>query len=277
MKLIQTIFFIIISILGISAITDGLIFGGLLLIILGIIGIPAFSEKLKNSIPFWAVDKNRRSILIGGTILSLIIIGASLPDKNEDEENSTQTDSQKKEGSIQTEVKNKIFDLNQHYYDENGKEVLPDSSSLCYSIKEVLKHEKNEARESQNNWENISLVVTLPREYSEIEMKQITEYIKSQYAEFAPNNANVELWLDKKAYMQFIKREQFIASTSDQLLEEFQRTRIPINDKLEKIKKKYDQKNYQFIADNLIAYSALDGTFFYFMLKDSYYDEIVGK
>ena len=111
-------------------------------------------------------------------------------------------------------------------------------------------------------------------DYSKEILKDIAFQIKNEYAKFAPNNCNVDLWDNKEAYQLYMEREKFLSETFDKLMAEFQRTRVPFADRQEELKRKWDKKNYAFIADHLPASITPENQFLFYMLQDNYYKEI---
>ncbi len=105
-------------------------------------------------------------------------------------------------------------------------------------------------------------------------IKKIAFKIKDEYAQFAPNNCNIDFWDDKKAYKLYLAQQKYYTESFDKLMAEFQRTRVPIGDKHAKLKKEWDKKNYPFIADHLPASITLGNDFGYYRLQDDYYKEV---
>ena len=169
-----------------------------------------------------------------------------------------------------------VIDLDKVYYDANGNKKQPDENDITFKIIEVLKHEKNEARESENNFENLYVLVKVSS-YKKEDIEKIAFKIKDEYADFAPNNCNVDLWDDKKAYETYLAQQKYYTDSFDELMKEFERTRKPIGEKHQELKEKYDRKNYPFIADHNIGSIMLGNVFSYYQLQDDYYKEMGGK
>lgn len=260
-------------------------------ILAGLFIIPAISRKIESF--YSGIAAKSRSMLpfkYFKILLPIVFVALGFINANNGKINldkaqikPTATKGEQKEYSSNTSIKkeednkSRIISLDKVYFDANGSKVEADENDITYRVVEVLDHKKQEAREAKFNFENLALLVEVKGNYNEFQVKQISNDLKDAYAQFAPNNCNLDLWISKKAYTRYLDRENYIRETSDNLLKEFNRTRKPYGDKLDALKRNYDKKYYPLIADNLIATSTLDGTFLYYPLKDSYYVEVGGN
>jgi len=260
---------------GLVAMFSNSFIGGLMFVLVGSAIIPPISEKHKERYPFWR-NKTIRWTSLGIVAFAGIIImgnqGASINDAS-DEKTTKKVDSPP-ENDI------RAIDLSKIYYDANGKEVTADDNDVTYKIVEVLSNEKNKARESKNNWQVLSVLIkTKFKDAKSVEI--ITNNIKDNYINFAPDNYVVEIWNNKKAYLKNIEREKYATQTFDKLMKEYRKTRVPYADKLKKLKDNWDKKNYPFIAEhNLSLLNKNDTqskTFSYYPMVDDSYKKFGGN
>lgn len=272
MKVFKYIVSVLLILSALGGIFTGDFLTGLFFLILGIIIFPPISDNLKEKFKFWQ-NKAVRYV----SYIALVVIAGAFIDKSEMNKglNETTKDEVK---IVNKDAENKVryVNLDETYYDGNMKKVEPDDNDVTYKVVEVLKHDKNKGRIEDADNEIITLLIEVSSE-KEQDLKEITNELKKQYAQFTPNNCFLDVWDDKKAYELYLEREKFIQKSYDKLLEEFQRTRIPIGDKLNELKLEWDKKNYPFIADHNLTSSDFSGLFDYFPLQDDYYKEVGGK
>lgn len=253
--------------------------GSLLIIFSGILLIPLISEKIKLNFSFWKNNIIRRGTITAFALIGFIIIGKQIkPQKNQIKNDEIVVENPKIPSKNKVRIINKVrtINLDKVYFDENGNKVKPDNNDITYRVVEVLDHQKTEAPEKKFNYENFHLLVKFSS-YEKEDLEKIAFSIKDEYAQFAPNNCNIELWDDKKAYLLYLEQQKYYNQSFDELMIEFKRTRMPIGDKHAKLKKQWDKINYPFIADHLPASISLGNVFFYYQLQDNYYKEVGGK
>ncbi|MEL4308940.1 hypothetical protein [Joostella sp. CR20] len=270
MKVIKYIASVLLIISALGGISKGDFLTGLLFLILGIIILPPVSDILKEKFKLWQ-NKAVRYI----TYITFILIAGATIDKPEMNDSSS---SQEEPRVVDKNTKNKVryINLDKTYYDENMKKVEPDDNDVIYRVVEELKHDKNKGRVKGGDNEVIALLVEVDS-YDEQDLKKIIKDLKKEYAQFTPDNCFLDLWDDKKAYETYLAREDYIKKSFNKLMDEYQKTAVPIGDKHSKLKRKWDEKNYPFIADHNIASSDFTGLYSYFPLQDDYYKEIGGE
>jgi len=267
---IQWILGISLIIFGLYSIFKSSVFGGFLLFIVGIAILPPISAQNKIKYPFWNNNLLRRSVL--GILAFMGLMISNIDDsKNKEDNNSNEVESKEAKTN-----KVELFNLGKVRFDENGKKVQPDSNDVTYRVIEVLDHSKNEAQKEEDNFENLHILIETSNKERET-LKQILEEIRLEYATFAPENCNIDLWDDKKAYQAYLEQQNYYTSSFEKLMEEFQKTRVPIGEKHKLLKENYDRKHYPFIADHQIASISLGNNFEYYTLQDDYYTQVGGK
>lgn len=259
-----------------GSLIDKAFLSAIIFLLIGLLLLPTLTEFWRSKIPFL---KNKL-IKIGSIFILFIIAVSTNPNisKNKtkkDVEISNENVSPNKK-SKQSENEVEIIDLDKISYDVDGNKKNPDENDITFKIIEVLKHDKNEARESENNFENLSVLVKI-NSYKKEDVEKIAFKIKNDYADFAPDNCNLDLWDDKKAFETYLEQQKYYTSSFDELMKEFQRTRKPIGEKHQQLKEKWDRKNYPFIADHNIGSIMLGNVFSYYQLQDDYYKKMGGK
>lgn len=271
MKVVKYILGVFFILGGISALVQGAFGAGLLTAILGALFLPPVSDALKEKFKFW----QNKAVRYVSYIVLFGIVGVFMPKDVTTKSSSSKEDITE---NIEQEKSNKprIINLDKVTLDSNMKKITPTENDITYRVVEVLKHNKQEGRIRNANSEQIVLLVEVSN-YDEDVIKQIAFKLKDEYAKFAPKNCMIELWDDKKAYELLLERDKYISESFDDLMEKFQRTGKPIGDEHEKLKRKWDEKNYAFIADHNPATIAEGRIFWYYMLQDDYYKEVGGK
>jgi len=269
MKIIKYVLGGLLILSGLGFMFNGSFLGGLLIILVGVAILPPVSEKNQEKYPFWRKAILRRSMLLVLLFIGFVIAGVQTNGfENQNQSNSV--------SEKPIESKPKIINLSKTYYDANGNKIEPNEGDITYKVIEVLKHTKlNPENSLTGKFENLSLLVEVSNDDEEV-LSDITQLIKKEYIKFAPKNYLLELWNDKEAYKKSIEREKYFSESFDKLMAEFQRTRVPFNDKHEKLKRQWDKKHYSFIADHNLSTISNNGGFNYYPLQDMYYKEIGG-
>ncbi len=274
--ILKWIFSVILIISFLGCIRDKAFLSAIIFLLLGLLLLPTLTDFWSNKLPFL---KNK--LMKYGLLFVLFIIGVSAnPNMSK---SKAEKDTELKGENTDSNIENKqskneieIVDLDKISYDADGNKKSPDANDITFKIIEILKHDKNEARESENNFENLYVLVKVSS-YKKEDIEKIAFKIKDDYADFAPNNCNLDLWDDKKAYELYLEQQKYYTESFDELMREFERTRKPIGEKHQQLKEKWDKKNYPFIADHNIGSIMLGNVFNYYQLQDDYYKRMGGK
>ena len=271
--ILKWIFSIIFLFSFVGSLIDKAFFSAMIFLLIALLLLPNLTDFWRSKLPFL---KNK--LMKFGLLFILFFIGVSTNpkiSKNKTKKN-TEDNSKIVEESKESENKIEIINLDKVYYDANGNKKNPDENDITFKIIEILKHEKNEARESENNFENLNVLIKV-NSYKKEDIEKIAFKIKDEYADFAPDNCNLDLWDDKKAYELYLEQQKYYTDSFDQLMEEFERTRKPIGERHQQLKEKWDKKNYPFIADHNVGSIMLGNVFSYYQLQDDYYKRMGGK
>lgn len=271
--ILKWIFSVIFLFSFVGSLIDKAFLSAMIFLLMGLLLLPNLTDFWRSKLPFL---KNK--LMKFGLLFILFFIGVSTNpniSKSKTKKN-TEDNSKIVEETKGTENKIEIMNLDKVYYDADGNKKIPDENDITFKIIEILKHDKNEARESENNFENLYVLIKV-NSYKKEDIEKIAFKIKDEYADFAPNNCNLDLWDDKKAYELYLEQQKYYTDSFDELMEEFKRTRKPIGEKHQQLKEKWDKKNYPFIADHNIGSIMLGNVFAYYQLQDDYYKRMGGK
>ncbi len=234
---------------------------GYYILILGLIIFPPISDTIKEKFKIWQNRVVRYSAYIGLFFLASLFVDNIDPIELEQEEMNNPV---------------RLINLNKVYLNANGKKIEPTLNDITYKVISVLDHKKKKAQIEKDNSENIHLLVEVS-DYQKDILKKIAFEIKKDYALFAPNNCNINLWDNKEAYLSYIKQQEYYYQSYNKLMKESEKTRQPFRDKYAKMKKEWDKKYYPFIADHLLASITNGNVFQYYNLQNDYYKEVGGE
>ncbi len=257
-KLFFGIFFIL---GGMGAFLEKDFIFGYYLLILGLIILPPISDFLKEKFNFWQNRIVRYGSYIGLFVLASLFTSNIEPIEIEHDEINNQV---------------RLINLNKVYLNADGKKIEPTLNDITYKVISVLDHQKKKAQTEKYNSENFHLLVEVSS-YKKEDLKKIASEIKKDYALFAPENCNINLWDNKEAYLLYLEQQKYYSQSYNKLMEESEKTEHSIGDKYAKLKKEWDKKYYPFIADHLLASITNGNIFQYYSLQNGYYKEVGGE
>lgn len=225
---------------------------------LGLVILPPISEKVKAKFPLW----NRRLLRYLSYFLVFFLIGviSSPNDEYTNKVNESISKPDKKKNLV------RLINLDKKQYDANLNLIEPDSNDITYRVLEVLKHDKNEGISKEGNLEIVYLYIEVNK-LDKVSIEKLSRLLKNERCKYAFGNCLIELWTNKKAYLKYLEREKYLRTTSDRLLKEFQKTRVPYGDKYKDLVEKWDSKYYKFISDHNVSSLDFKSRFVYYPKK----------
>lgn len=270
MKIVKVVLSVLLIFASIGGFLQAKFLPSIFAAILGILLIPWVTEKIKNAFNHW----NNRIIRYMTYGLLFFSMGATAPKTNEENVLKPKTTSNTK--NFKKTKKKRIINLDDKYWDANGKEIKPSKDDITYRVIDILKHSKSGTKGRNNASEHMHLLIETSS-YEKNILREIAEKIKDRYITFAPEQYNIDFWDNKKAYLKYLEREEFFRTSFDNLMKEFKKNREPIGDKHQELKLNWDKKNYPFIADHYPASISFDNKFYFYPFQNEHYIEVGGE